>query len=349
MIGPVTNVEANLIGGATISFGYLIDYMEKNNRAYTLVTTQYFSNRLKKVLNPLYVLGKVLVSLFKTDVFFLNSSRGGIKYLGPLLFIIAKIFRKKLVVRPFGGDLNEYAEKFTPIQKWLFKKTTLQADLLFLQTKKLMRFYASANKNIHQLPTSRDTPDIPIRVSPYQKRFVFLGFVNQSKGIDHLLAAAKELGSTYTIHIYGPIRENYEDAAKKGYIQKFEEQANIYQGILAKEQVLSTLQTYDVLVLPTYYRGEGYPGVIMEAYSLGLPVITTKWKAIPEIVIDGKTGVLIEPKSTNALVQAMLLFNENNYTDFSKNAKQYFDTSFSTQKVTSKAFTQIQSLFVTTF
>ena len=345
LIGPVTNVEANLIGGATISFGYLIDYLEKNSSAYTLVTTQYFSNKSKGILNPLYVLGKVAVSVFKADVLFLNSSRNGIKYLAPLLFIIAKIFRLKFVVRPFGGDLNEYAEKFNSISKWFFKRTTLQADLLFLQTKKLMDFYATANKNIHQLPTSRDTPNITIEPSPYRRRFIFLGFINKSKGIDHLLEAARDLGSTYTIHIYGPIRENYEDTPEKGYTQKFEEQPGIYQGVLSKDQVLSTVQTYDVLVLPTYYRGEGYPGVIMEAYSLGLPVITTKWKAIPEIVMDGKTGLLIEPKSTSALLQAMQVFNENNYLTFSKNAKEYFDTSFSTQKVTSKAIMQIQSLF----
>lgn len=338
-------MTANLIGGATISFGYLVDYLEKNKYAYTLVTTQYFSNKLKSILNPLYVLGKVLASIFKADVLFLNSSRNGIKYLGPILYIIAKIFRLKFVVRPFGGDLNEYAAQFNPIQKWLFKKTTLQADLLFLQTKKLMNFYAAANKNIHQLPTSRNTPNITIKANPYRRRFIFLGFVNQSKGVDHLLAAAKELGPAYTVHIYGPIRENYAHIQEKSYLHKFEEQQGMYQRVLSKHEVLTTLQSYDVLVLPTYYRGEGYPGVIMEAYSLGLPVITTKWKAIPEIVMDGKTGLLIEPKSTPALVHAMQVFNENNYSHFSKNAKDYFDTSFNTQKVTGNAIRQIQSLF----
>jgi glycosyltransferase involved in cell wall biosynthesis len=57
-------------------------------------------------------------------------------------------------------------------------------------------------------------------------------------------------------------------------------------------------------VFPTYWPGEGYPGIILEAYGAGLPVITTRWMSIPEIA-DDTCGILIEPRSADALAEAM--------------------------------------------
>jgi len=345
LIGPVTNVEENLIGGATISFGYLIDYLKVFNESFTLVNTQHFVNGKMKILNPFLVLLKVLKTVFRADVLFLNCSDKGIKYLSPILYLIAKLFRLKFVVRPFGGDFKDYTARFGKLQNWIFKKTTLKTDLLFLQTKKLMQFYQNKNINTVQLPTSRDKPTKVRGNRDFEKRFIYLGFVNKSKGIDHLLEAARQLADDYTIHIYGPIRENYESTQGKSFQEKFDEQKGVYQGVLQKEEVLETIEKYDVLILPTFYQGEGYPGVIIEAYSLGLPVITTNWKAIPEIIENRKTGLLIEPRSTTALVEAINFFNKNNYKKFSKDARSYFEKKFSTEQVAGNAIAAIKALF----
>ena len=276
-----------------------------------------------------------------SDVIFLNSSRGGTKYLVPLLYLLAKLFKTKFVFRPFGGDIKDYTTGYNNFQKWIFRNTVLKSDVFFLQTKELMQFYANQNANTIQLPTSRKKPSVDLLrgAAPYARRFIYLGFVNQLKGIDHILEAAQQLGPDYTIHVYGPIKEDR-------YKQIFEEHPNVYQGVLAKKEVLPTLREYDVLVLPTYYGGEGYPGAILEAYSLGLPVITTKWKAIPEIVEDGETGLLIQPQSTEALVKAMQHFNTNNYPQFSEHAETYFNYSFNTDMVTERAIRTIKLLNV---
>lgn len=335
----MTNVSANLIGGATISFGYLVDYLQKEKESFTLINTQRFPLGFKKIFNPFYVLFSVLISIFKTDVIFLNTSQKGTKFLAPLLFFIAKIFGKKFVFRPFGGNMKEYTQKYGSFQKWLFGSTVLKADILFLQTKELMQFYAAHKANIIQLPTSRNRPNTLLRKGnrPFSKRFVYLGALYPTKGIDHILEAKKQLGKDYTIHIYGPLKNGE-------YQEKFKQQKGVYQGVLKKEEVLSKLKEYDVLILPTYYDGEGYPGVIMEAYSLGLPVISTIWKSIPEIVENNKTGILIPPKSTATLVTAMKHFNETNYAHYSNHALSYFDDNFNTEKVTGRAIEQIKEL-----
>ena len=97
-----------------------------------------------------------------------------------------------------------------------------------------------------------------------------------------------------------------------------EEQLNtfntFYKGQLDHSLTIPTLSEYDFLVFPTFHSGEGYPGVIIESYAAGTPVITTNWMSIPELVIHGKTGLLIEPKSSKALIEILLNIESNSYS-----------------------------------
>ncbi len=338
LIGPCTNIDANFVGGATISFGYLVDYFTKHKVPFSLVNTKANLNRMGVFLNPLNILITSLWKSYKCDVIFLNSSRGGTKYLAPLLYTISKVFKKKFVFRPFGGDIDGYVENFSKISKFYFRNTILKSDLFLLQTKSLVNFYRKKHKNVVHLPTSRYAPaGIKNDSKPYNRKFIYLGFVNESKGVQHLIEAAKVLGAKYTVHIYGPIRDNYSD-------ERMVETA-LYKGVIDKDQVLEVLSDYDVLVLPTYYQGEGYPGAIIEAYSCGIPVITTRWKAIPEIVLDGETGILIEPRNTEELIQAMKKFNQDNHKTYSNNARKYFLSKFEANSVSAGVLAEIKKLF----
>ncbi len=340
LIGPVTNAKANLIGGATISFGYLLNYLDSTKEAYTLINTQKFPNGLARLLNPFYVLFKVIANYSIADVLFLNSSRKGTQFLAPILAIIAHWSDKKFVFRPFGGNIKEYTGEYNQLQKWIFDWTILKTNIFFLQTKALLQFYANRNINTQHLPTSRDQPSLEyLRENrPFAKKFIYLGFVNEAKGIRHILEASKKLDDSYTIHVFGPVQEPYYSNHAKAL-------EGIYQGLLNKDEVLKTLQNYDVLMLPTFYDGEGYPGALIEAYSIGLPVISTHWKSIPEIVKDGETGRLINIKSTNALVEAIEYFNNSNYQKYSEKARAYFLENFETETVTKKVINQIKALF----
>ena len=50
---------------------------------------------------------------------------------------------------------------------------------------------------------------------------------------------------------------------------------------------------------------EGIPGVIMEAFATGLPVVSTEHAGIPEIVRDGASGFLVPEKDVDALIQKL--------------------------------------------
>ena len=103
-----------------------------------------------------------------------------------------------------------------------------------------------------------------------------------------ILKTASHLHPNIIVDIFGPLDGQYtaEEIKSKG------KGVVRYKGTLTPAQVYQELFNYHALILPTFYEGEGYPGVILEAYNCGMPVIATNWLSIPEIV-DRNTGILI--------------------------------------------------------
>ena len=337
LIGPRLNQQKTNVGGATQSFEYLLQYFQKNNISHNIINTQKYQG----IFSLLHFLVQYLKFIWKSDVVFLNTSQNGIKYMAPVACFLTKWLDKKIIIRPFGSALKEIFEQSGGLQRKIFERTILKADILYLQTKTLIDFFKPISKQVKQLVTSRNQPDPSLLRGdrPYQKRFLFLGHVKKAKGLDELLAAFNRLDNSYSLDIYGPIGE-----PKYEYLKN--DKSKGYKGALKGEkEVLQTIQEYDVVVLPTYYDGEGYPGVIVEAYSLGLPVITTKWRSIPEIVKHEKTGILIEPKSTEALMAAIQWFNKENYKEMSQNALDYYLSTFQVNKVMETVMKDIKNLY----
>jgi len=70
-----------------------------------------------------------------------------------------------------------------------------------------------------------------------------------------------------------------------------------------RPDVADVLAAADVFCLPSYM--EGLPNVVLEASAAGLPVIASKVGGVPEVVIDERTGLLVPPKSADALATAI--------------------------------------------
>lgn len=71
-----------------------------------------------------------------------------------------------------------------------------------------------------------------------------------------------------------------------------------------RPDILSFFRIGDVFALPSFV--EGLPVALLEAMALGIPSISTNITAIPEAIIDGKTGILIEAGDSEALADRIL-------------------------------------------
>jgi glycosyltransferase involved in cell wall biosynthesis len=97
-------------------------------------------------------------------------------------------------------------------------------------------------------------------------------------------------------------------------------------GYLSKEALRKYHGAVDVLVYPT--KADSFGLVILEAMAAGLPVITTKVGAIPELVEDKNTGILVPNERADLLMQVILNFIEDKY-DFNQISLRARDRAFS--------------------
>ena len=138
--------------------------------------------------------------------------------------------------------------------------------------------------------------------------FTSVGRLVDVKGYPFLIEAVKKLKlegySDFTVLIMGdgPLREELLNLSLEMGVGGIAIGENV-RFLGRREDVSSILSIADAFVLPTL--GEGFGLVILEAMAHSLPVISTTTMAIPEIVVEGETGLLVEPKSVDELAQAM--------------------------------------------
>ena len=103
----------------------------------------------------------------------------------------------------------------------------------------------------------------------------------------------------------------------KYFFEEIKKYSNItFNGFTEPDDVHLILSSYDVLVLPTRYKGEGFPGAIIDAYIAGLPVVVSKWRDIPSFVDEGVTGYIYNLENEKEFYDYLIKMGEN------KNQKQ---------------------------
>ena len=99
--------------------------------------------------------------------------------------------------------------------------------------------------------------------------------------------------------------------------------------MLPIEEVAALMGKHDAVVLPSYMDTSPYG--VAEAMAAGLPVVATRVGGIPDMVADGETGILVEPKSVDSLVRGI--------TQLYADSKQMLKMGLEAKRVALKRFT----------
>ncbi len=331
LIGPRTNIkEPSKTGGIIVLFEDLLTHFKKNNIAHVVIDTNKM-NYSNKLIAFVKIYFNVLKNIRQVTHISLHGTANDYFLIAPYAVVLSKLFDKHLSLRKFAGNFDELYDNASSMKKSIFNYTLKNSDVNFFETKYLVNKFKDLNDHTFWFPNVRPKPNIK-RESTYKKRFIFLGQVKEEKGVNEILQASNLLDHTYTIDLYGDISSEMKEIDFSKY------KAN-YKGALQSEDVVEVLVQYDVLLLPTFWKGEGYPGVIIEALSLGIPVVATKLRGIKEMV-DESCSVLIEPKNIVHLKNAIESFNKDNYQEMCENACKSFE-KFNTDVQTKKYMEKI--------
>ena len=165
--------------------------------------------------------------------------------------------------------------------------------------------YINLPRNI-KIPLGLNYPDIesaPRKEGPL--RFGYLGNITWLKNVHGLIDAFHNVVGDAQLHIYGKVSHEPELNKIISDLHKHDQRV-IRHGSFIPKKLGSILQNIDVGIIPSFF--ENYPLVLREFLSAGIPVIASRVGGIPEIIVHGYNGLLINPKDLQELHHAMQLF-----------------------------------------
>ena len=151
-----------------------------------------------------------------------------------------------------------------------------------------------------------DSPDIPNEALPLEgPRLVCAGRLVFDKGFDMALAAMASLVERFptlqmTIVGDGPVRVQLQQQAIELGLGK----AVTFVGWVDPRQIYTFMKSATIVIMPSRWE-EAFGLVALEAALMARPVVATRVGGLPEVVVDGETGLLVQKDDSGALAGAV--------------------------------------------
>ena len=177
------------------------------------------------------------------------------------------------------------------------------------------------------------SPDPGFNNSPHDGYALFVGRLSPEKGLGTLLEAWSRIPNAPLLRIAGdgPMMP----AARDG-------RAGIeWLGHQPREALLDVMKGASILIVPSEWY-EGWPLTVVDAFAVGTPVLASRIGALTEMVTDGVTGLLFEPRSPDDLVRTFLLAQRHPaaVAEMARRARREFELRYSAEP-TYEALTRI--------
>lgn len=155
--------------------------------------------------------------------------------------------------------------------------------------------------------------------------FLFVGRIVRDKGINELVAAFQKLNNKYPasrLLLVGDYEDSLDPISDESRAEIDNNPFVVDVGAKTGDELLAYYAAADCFVLPSYR--EGFPNTVLEAGAMGLPCIVTDINGSREIIKEDENGLIIPPKDSEALFDAMLRMvrDKNARTRMADNARK---------------------------
>lgn len=158
-------------------------------------------------------------------------------------------------------------------------------------------------------------------LKPNLKTILFFGLIRDYKGLDLLIEAFSTLDDSYQLVIAGETYGSFEMYQKLIDRSANRDRISVFAEYISDQRVPLFFSAADVLVLP--YRAATQSGVTAIAYHFDLPIIATDTGGLKELVLDSKTGLIVDRVDADSIAESILkFFNEFEPSDFEPHIAQ---------------------------
>jgi glycosyltransferase involved in cell wall biosynthesis len=261
-----------------------------------------------------------------------NPSRAAL-YRDWIVMLLCRPFFSKRVFHWHAAGLAEWLEHdVRPWERWLSKKLLGRPALSIVLSDYNRRdgiFLES--RRVDVIPNGIPDPCphferevLPARTAAFEDRmkpgakpvfqFLYIGLCLREKGLFDAIEAVnlanqKNPAITFKLRVAGTFwfeseKAEFERRCRDLRLPDGSPQVE-YLGFVTGKEKDRLFRESHCLCFPTWYSAESFGLVVVEAFAWGLPVITTRWRMIPELLPEGFPG-LVEPKSPEQIAAKMV-------------------------------------------
>jgi glycosyltransferase involved in cell wall biosynthesis len=183
----------------------------------------------------------------------------------------------------------------------------------------------------HSLDFNTFTPTTPLSARP--PLVGYIGRLSEEKGVQHFAQALPDiLNGREDLRAFiggdGPLRESIEASLQEGGVTACVD----FPGWISHDDLPKYLNQLRLLILPSYT--EGLPNIMLEAMACGTPVLATPVGAIPDVIIDGKTGFIMENNSPECIAENVIrALNSPDLEQIAEDGRRFVEENFTFERV----------------
>jgi len=324
----------------------LMDIGEKRNDLSNFGKLDYY-NIYYAIKNQFMLIHELI--FFNPELIYICPSQGLAYFRDGFFILIAKAFGKINVEHLHGSNFMDFYYKSNLFTRWFIDFTQSKVDFSIVLSNSLQYNFTKwlDKKKIFVLPNGLQDY---FKKNNYLKKkdgikLLYLGNLYKFKGFltvvecfgkickkysNLRLAIAGHWGNDSFMHMkeneirneYNRLLDIYELKSKIDFI-----------GPVYGNKKHSLLSNSDIFIYPTYY--DGFPYVILEAMSAGLPVITSKnVGGIDDMIINYKTGILTEKQNQEEIISSIeyLILNEDKRVEMGRHGRKRFLEEYTIDK-----------------
>jgi glycosyltransferase involved in cell wall biosynthesis len=364
-----------VINGQSLVTKSILDVLIKENYHvdFLPLTSLNHSNSILLRLNKFGFYFKSFVDFIRLTysgnyIVYLNGARsiGGTFRNYPFL-MFSKIFGNKTVLHFHCGDIDEFLESQNLVVRFLLKLVYRLPDKIIILSS-LIRNNFRQIENRNNIVVIKNAVDIigkpKILSASESVKLIYMSNLILSKGYFDVLAAVNymvnDLGlKNITCDFCGEFLTSFDDPKSNSiesmksdffeFIRKNNLSCHVnYHNLVLDQQKADLLAKSHFFILPTNYSTEAQPLSIIEAIANGCVIITTNFRAIPDMVIDNFNGKFVEYGNPLSITQNISYFvnNPSVYESSSSNSVLHYQKYFTIDNFNNKVvelFEQIRN------
>ena len=286
------------IGGIAQHVQGLANFLKKNNHGVDVLSSENtFTLPIKGLKNPSFMMSAFLKTKFKkgSDIVHAHNLPSALpmKYSsGRKILTLHGIYSKQVDVL-HGQTTGKISSSYE-------KDALTWADAITVISRESYDYYSKLGFKVSLVPNAIDISSLPQKKERlYDKQIIFAGRLSKEKGILDLLEISTRLPKDTHLLILGsgPEEEKVKEITKLC--------PNVhFMGYVEKGRTISLLRGSDILVQPSLV--EGISSTILEAMACKIPIITTSVGGNKELLENNKSGIMIEPNSSQMILDKLL-------------------------------------------